>query len=1480
MGKKEKKRAAAARMAAALGDGSEEEGGGSSGREEGGAKAGVKGAAAFALLGDDDEDVDDAQQEPIVSERRKAKGGASSGFAALGSGGEEDDDEEDADVSLRESSSRKAPTSAFAALALEGDEGDDDDDEEQQTVVAPSAGKGKSKSGTKDLKGVETVLVGSDDDSQEDDEASLKIDLNLKPKRKGQKTKSNAGRAAGLDTIIVGDDSSDENGDALDLDVLGAGKKAKGKAKSALQPRGGKDKASLSESQGGDMIEFGFGSDEEPGDDVAAKSSSLKSKNKGKAAPDHGAGKKGKDMSAYEAERSRGSAAMETARAKEKSGKEKEELDALLLELEGEGATEDKAAATSGGKKKKKGKGKSVEKHEEDLDSLLAAIDGGTAANKVDSGAALFGEEEKERANGEVAAPLTAAQKKKMKKKQKKSPGAEDEDLDALLADFGVAAGPKEASSAAAAAAAAAAVPIDDTQTPSPESAAHEQAAAAASAAIGDIDAAPEELDESKLTAAQKKRLRKKQKEKAEKEGAVLGSQDDARTDAQGAAPAQAAEPSKKGKESAAVRKMREEVEKRRLEQEKAEHARLEAARAAEAAARAEELAQQEAAAARERKRESERLRKEQLRKEGKLLTKAQQEKQRKAEQYKQQLIDQGLIPAMAATGGSSADAAKPKRVVYETRKKKPGPSKQSPTPQQEQGETRAETSRAIAGSAAPLPSAAGVSTANKERVESHDAAAAASWDDEDWDSRATALVAQAKSENDDEDLDAILARQREEQLSKLLSGDDAPMESAGENDVVRISGQDEKRAAKSSGEEESSADGASSSGEEEADSEDASEASDDDEEEEESDSEYSSSEDDVVLTKQEIERRKRVLAIRLKRQELRKEALLCASKERLRSPVVCILGHVDTGKTKILDRIRRTNVQNGEAGGITQQIGATYMPMDAVRKEVDKLGLRDMVYRLPSLLVIDTPGHESFTNLRTRGSSLCDIAILVVDIMHGLEPQTIESINLLRNRKNPFVVALNKVDRLFDWKAGKDCGVQDSLKQQKKHVLGEFKDRVAQTKLAFAEIGLNVELYWENKDPRRTISLIPTSAHTGEGIPDLLMMLVTLSQRMLEQRLMFIDSLQCTVIEVKMIEGLGTTIDVVLTAGHLEEGATIVVCGLDGPIVTRVRGLLTPHPMKEMRVKGQYLHHKKLEAAVGIKIMAEGLEKAVAGTQLLVPMRADDHDEIDYLKEEVVKDMETILQSVNKTGEGVYVQASTLGSLEALLDFLRSSKIPVSGINIGPVNKRDVMKCSTMLEKKKEYALILAFDVKVERDARAHAEELGIPIFTADIIYHLFDQFTEYMLGVKKRQQQEAMSDAVFPVVMRILPECVFNKKSPLVLGCEILEGMLKLNAPMAVKTDYGGAVDGVLEIGRVLGIEVDKKAVSEAKAGQNVAVKIGGGNYDHILFGRHLDMENEIYSRLTRKSIDVLKEHFRDELSREDWQTVIKLKQMFNIK
>lgn len=600
-----------------------------------------------------------------------------------------------------------------------------------------------------------------------------------------------------------------------------------------------------------------------------------------------------------------------------------------------------------------------------------------------------------------------------------------------------------------------------------------------------------------------------------------------------------------------------------------------------------------------------------------------------------------------------------------------------------------------------------------------------------------------------------------------------------------------------------------------------------------------------------------------------------------LRSPICCILGHVDTGKTKLLDKIRQTNVQGGEAGGITQQIGATYFPIEAIKQKTAVMAAYEkQTFDVPGLLVIDTPGHESFSNLRSRGSSLCNIAILVIDIMHGLEQQTIESIRLLRERKAPFIVALNKIDRLYDWQTTPNNSFRDSFSKQTRAVQQEFEDRYTKIKVELAEQGLNSELYFQNRNMTKYVSIVPTSAVTGEGVPDLLWLLLELTQKRMSKQLMYLSKVEATVLEVKVVEGLGYTIDVILSNGYLREGDRVVLCGMNGPIATNIRALLTPQPLRELRLKSEYVHHKEVKAALGVKISANDLEKAVAGSRLLVVGEDDDEEE---LMEEVMDDLTGLLDSVDTSGRGVTVQASTLGSLEALLDFLKDMKIPVMSIGLGPVFKRDVMKATTMLDKAKEYAVMLCFDVKVDKEAEQYAEEQGVKIFSADIIYHLFDAFTAYQEKLLEQRRRDFEQYAIYPCVLKTLQ--IINKRNPMIIGVDVIEGSVKLGTPIcAVKVNPETKERDVLVLGKVVSLEVNHKSMDIVKKGQTgagVAMRLDNPSSAQPIWGRHLDEKDNLYSLISRKSIDVLKDPaFRDQVSREDWLLIRSLKPVFDIK
>ncbi|KAF4040023.1 Elongation factor Tu domain 4 [Phytophthora infestans] len=859
---------------------------------------------------------------------------------------------------------------------------------------------------------------------------------------------------------------------------------------------------------------------------------------------------------------------------------------------------------------------------------------------------------------------------------------------------------------------------------------------------------------------------------------------------------------------SAAAKALMERQTAIKAEQERVEQERLEQERIAEEeeAKRLAEIEREEEI--RRKKKEARAAKIERQKKEGTYMTKAQKQKAAKAQAALEAMQQAGLVPDAAG---------EKKKVVYSDHKKKNKKNNKKEESTNEEPKKKEED-------VDDWEAAEDAAQAQEEEAEAPDA-----WDDEDWETSDVVASLEDKllevkeedaaADSDSEgDEDLLVLEQKKEQERLRQQGIALKKRQEEQAEQMRLDAEEERQRSKA---------------------------------------------------KLEADRKKKEAAERRHKREAAARANV--SLDNLRSPICCIMGHVDTGKTKLLDNIRKTKVQDAEAGGITQQIGATFFPVEAIKQKTARLAeTMKLEYRLPGLLVIDTPGHESFTNLRTRGSSLCDIAILVVDIMHGLEPQTLESLRLLRQKKAPFVVALNKIDRCYGWKTMPDMPVQEALKHQNEHVIREFEDRMKAIIVEFAEQKLNAEVYWRNKDLAHTVSLIPTSAISGEGVADLLMMLTRLTQERMAKSLAFVDILQCTVLEVKVIEGLGTTIDTILVNGTLEEGATIVVCTLDGPVVTTIRSLLTPHPMKEIRVKGEYLHHQKMKAAMGVKICAQGLEKAVAGTQIYV---VGPDDDVEELKDSVMSDLTGILDSVKATRRGVMVQASTLGALEALLEFLRTCDppIPVSCVNIGPVHKKDVMRASVQLEHQPEFATILAFDVKVHSDATELATELGVRIFTADIIYHLFDQFTAYMDNFRMARREEFAEVAVFPCVLKILPNCVFNKKDPIILGVDVEEGILKIGTPLVVPSAAGFLV------GKVGSIEREHKEVDRAKKGASVAVRID--NEGSVMYGRHFDHKDKLVSRLTRQSIDALKENFREDLQKEDWQLVIKLKKVFDI-
>jgi translation initiation factor 5B len=647
------------------------------------------------------------------------------------------------------------------------------------------------------------------------------------------------------------------------------------------------------------------------------------------------------------------------------------------------------------------------------------------------------------------------------------------------------------------------------------------------------------------------------------------------------------------------------------------------------------------------------------------------------------------------------------------------------------------------------------------------------------------------------------------------------------------------------------------------------------------SDDEEAQKEEERKKREQEEEERRLAEEERKKKEEEKKaKALKEAEKEEeipdhLRSPICVVMGHVDAGKTKLLDKIRKSNVALGEAGLITQQIGATYFPIEILKKLTtffaDKFKLK---YENPGLLIIDTPGHESFANLRSRGSSLCDIAILVVNILSGLETQAKESISLLKSKNTPFIIALNKIDRLSQWEASPGAEFIQTFKKQGEHTKDQYDKCLQRVVTQMGELGFNATPYYRmrigaNLDLTE-VPIVPTSAITGEGIPDLLALVQLLTQMHMESRLKSKNELQCTVLEVKVEEGIGTTLDVILVNGVLKVNDSIVVAGLNGPISTHIRALLTPEPLKELRIKSQWVRHEKIYAAMGCKIAAPDLNGAIAGSELFV---AKSDDEIPELMDRVNADISTIISNINKQEDGILVQASTLGSLEALLCFLKTKDLNVCAVGIGPVYRKDLLQIQNIAQRNPKYAVVLAFNVEISPEATQFAHENGIKIFQAEIIYHLTDMYEQYLMDLKIKEKEAARSQVVWPVEIKYLEKQMIHRSKPIIIGVKVMDGSLKKGTPLST------CGDNPRFLGTVDSIQINNQPIDEAKLGQECAICIK----EPPNWSPEADKDfhpNDIFvSRINRPIIDLLKQHFRDELSNDDWKLIVKIKSILKI-
>ncbi|MGA7005548.1 MAG: translation initiation factor IF-2 [Nitrososphaeraceae archaeon] len=572
----------------------------------------------------------------------------------------------------------------------------------------------------------------------------------------------------------------------------------------------------------------------------------------------------------------------------------------------------------------------------------------------------------------------------------------------------------------------------------------------------------------------------------------------------------------------------------------------------------------------------------------------------------------------------------------------------------------------------------------------------------------------------------------------------------------------------------------------------------------------------------------------------------------KIRQPIVVVLGHVDSGKTSLLDQMRGTAVQSREVGGITQHIGASFFPIEIVKDITGPLyaQLAKSDSPIPGLLVIDTPGHEVFANLRMRGGSAADIAIVVADVNKGFEVQTVESIEILEKRKVPFVIALNKIDQIPGWNNTKSIFISEQIKAQGSDMISTLDEKIYTVVGSLSKLGYNSEAFWRIKDFTKEVAIVPVSAAKNIGIPELMAVLVGLAQQYMTKKLERHESeTKGIVLEVKDELGLGPSANIILIDGVLKQGDRVVVAKRDNAIVTKVKALLLPKPLDEMRdPRDKFRPVDHVVAAAGLKITSPELDGVLAGSPLYVLKDGEDEGRLRSLVESEIK-----AAIIRTDSNGIVLRCDTIGSLEATVDLLRKDKIPIQSADIGHITRRDVLAASAVKEKDRYIGVILGFNVRVLDEAEREASERGIKIFNEKIIYNLVRSYTDWV-SYQKEHEDSILFNEISPVCkFQFLKGYVFRRNDPAVFGAEILIGRLRQKIPVINENGK--------KIGSIHQIQEGGKNLSEASIGTQVAISM-----KEPVIGRQISEGDIFYTDLTSKEAKLLLESFSHRLGPEE--------------
>jgi translation initiation factor 5B len=569
------------------------------------------------------------------------------------------------------------------------------------------------------------------------------------------------------------------------------------------------------------------------------------------------------------------------------------------------------------------------------------------------------------------------------------------------------------------------------------------------------------------------------------------------------------------------------------------------------------------------------------------------------------------------------------------------------------------------------------------------------------------------------------------------------------------------------------------------------------------------------------------------------------ATKKNLREPIVCVLGHVDHGKTTLLDDIRGTKVAKKEVGGITQKIGATDIDKKTLETNI-KNYFKNIQVKIPGLLFIDTPGHVAFANMRAMGGALADIAILVIDINEGLKPQTIESIDVLKKYKTPFIIAANKIDLIPYFVNTKNTSFMDTLKIQRQEYIELLDEKIYKIINDLYARGVSSDRYDRITDFTKSFAIVPISAKLNIGVPDILMVLTGLAQRFLENSIQFENkTVRGSVIEIKKEDSLGTTLDTILYQGTLHKSDKIALNTSSGPAVTRVKAILVSGK-KGLEEKNS------VSAAAGIRILITDKLDVLSGTSILAVKNGNTETAFDELIKESKPD-------IKLSDNGITIKAEAIGSLEAIAYEMEQNKINVREAQIGDVTKKDIINVSTLNNPMDR--VIVGFNVNISSDAREAMDSNSVRVITGNVIYSMIDDLNKWLEFKKHELEEESKNSRPIPSKLVIMPDYIFRAAKPVIVGIKVLSGRVKVGDKLINgKNKYAGTIKSLRD-GDINSQYADK--------GAELSCAIEG-----VTLNRQVFAGEELYVDVPANIVKELKDEDMDPDMKETMEELIKIK------